>query len=102
MNARVARMRQMAEQERRTGKLEPHLLYFMDTEKPAGQKFLGACIVEAYGLVTAIEKAHALGINPGGAVVDYETSVHDPALYNRLITSDDEMALLGFTRKVQS
>jgi len=30
--------------------------------------FLGGCIVEAHGIITAIKRAHQLGIDPGGEV----------------------------------
>lgn len=43
-------------------------LSFCDPARPAGQQFLGACIVEAVDEITAVKVAHALGINPGGEV----------------------------------
>jgi hypothetical protein len=92
---RNARMKQMIEHERRTGMLEPRLVYFTDPHAPAGQRFLGACIVMAPGFITAIERAHQLGINPGGAVLHYDAPDHDPAMRDRLITSDEEMARNG-------
>jgi hypothetical protein len=96
---RNARIKQMIEHERGTGTLAPLLLYFQDPDAPAGRRFLGACIVEAYGVVTAVQKAHRLGVNPGGAVVVYDAPAHDVSVRDRLITSDEEMAQLGFTRK---
>ena len=96
---RNARMKQMIEHERRTGTLEPRLLYFTDPDAPAGQRFLGACIVMAPGFITAIQRAHQLGINPGGAVLHYDAPDHDPAIRDRLITSDEEMAALGYRRR---
>ena len=94
-----ARIKQMIEHECGTGTLEPLLLYFQGPDAPAGGRFLGACIVEAYGVITAVQKAHRLGINPGGAVVVYDAPAHDPCVRDRLITSDEEMAQLGFRRK---
>jgi len=96
---RMARMRKLMAQERKTGVLEPWFLYFTDPDAPAGQRFLGACIVEARGLITAVDRAHKLGINPGGQVLAYDTPEHDPSLRNRLITDDTEMATLGYKRK---
>ncbi len=96
---RNARMKQMIEHERRTGTLEPRLLYFTDPDAPAGQRFLGACIVMAPGFITAIQRAHQLGINPGGAVLHYDAPDHDPAIRDRLITRDEEMAALGYRRR---
>jgi len=95
----LANMAEKMELEQLTGKLEPWFLYFTDPEKPAGQKFLGACIVEARGFISAIDCAHQLGINPGGAVVAYDTPKHDLSFLNRLITSDAEMAQLGYMRR---
>jgi hypothetical protein len=82
-----------------TGTLEPVFLYFMDPEKPVGQKFLGACIVVAHGFITAIDRAHQLGINPGGAVLHFDTPPHDESMRDRLITSDEDMAALGYRRR---
>jgi hypothetical protein len=98
----IKRMAWLADQERRSGTLEPYFLYFTDPEKPAGQRFLGACIVEAHGLITAVQRAHQLGINPGGAVIPYDTPPHDLDMRDRLITSEEEMAALGYNRRVQS
>jgi hypothetical protein len=96
---RIARMNAKVAEERASGKVEPWFLYFTDPEKPAGQRFLGACIIEAPGFVSAIDRAHQLGINPGGAVVAYDTPKHDVSFRNRLITSDAEMAQLGYMRR---
>ena len=97
---RNARMAQMIEHERRTGTLEPRLLYFTDPDAPVGQRFLGACIVMAPGFITAIQRAHQLGINPGGAVLHYDAPEHDPTMRDRLIISDEEMAALGYRRRI--
>ena len=96
---RIARMNAKIAEEQADGKVEPWFLYFTDLEKPTGQRFLGACIVDAPGFVSAIDRAHELGINPGGAVVAYDTPKHDPSLRDRLITSDSEMAELGYMRR---
>jgi hypothetical protein len=93
----IAQMKMEAEE--LTGTLEPTFLYFTDPKKPAGQRFLGACIVMAHGFLSAVSEAHRLGINPGGAVLNYDCPPHDESLRNRLITSDDEMAALGYRRK---
>jgi hypothetical protein len=46
-------------------------LSFCDPGRPVGQKFLGACIVPASGMVGAIRVAHEQGCNPGGEVVGH-------------------------------
>lgn len=46
-------------------------LSFVDDERPAGQQFLGACLVPASEIVEAVKVAHALGCNPGGEVVGH-------------------------------
>jgi hypothetical protein len=96
---RIVRMNAKMAEEQASGKVEPWFLYFTDLEKSAGQRFLGACIVEAPGFVSVIDRAHQLGINPGGAVVAYDTPKHDLSFRNRLITSDAEMAQLGYVRR---
>ena len=77
--------------------------YFTDPDRPAGKRFLGACLVWAHGVLTAVTEAHRLGINPGGAVLcDDAPAGHDPTLRNRLITDDAEMEQLGFKRRTAS
>ena len=44
-------------------------LSFADGERPAGQQFLGACLVTGSDVVSGACEAHRLGINPGGEVV---------------------------------
>ena len=43
-------------------------LSFCDTDRPKGSQFVGACIVEAYDMGSAVMRAHVLGCNPGGDV----------------------------------
>jgi len=87
------------ETEELTNKLDWQFLYFSDPAKPAGQKFLGAVIVEAHGFLTAIRRAHQLGINPGGAVYHFDAPAHDPSMRNRLIIDDETMEKLGYKRR---
>lgn len=49
-----------------------HWLSFADPDRPEGDQFLGVCIVKARGFLLAVEKARALGINPGGEVQGIE------------------------------
>ena len=52
--------------------------------------FLGGCYVTAYGPITAIEKAHALGINPGGeAMVFLEEDSIPYHKMNRLLSREE-------------
>ena len=46
-------------------------LSFADPNKPRGTQFLGASIVLASGFLEAVQKAHALGINPVGEIRGY-------------------------------
>ena len=46
-----------------------YYLSFCDPDKPRGEQFLGACIVPASDIVTAVRVAHLLGCNPGGEVL---------------------------------
>jgi len=43
-------------------------LSFADGTLPRGSQFLGGVLIEAESFVDAIERSHALGINPGGEV----------------------------------
>lgn len=43
-------------------------LSFVDNSRPEGDKFIGACIVKAHGVITAAKEAHAQKCNPGGEV----------------------------------
>lgn len=52
----------------RVGERRLWWLSFVDTERPAGDKFLGACQVWADCGHNAIRWAHRLGCNPGGEV----------------------------------
>lgn len=66
----------MQERQRRALVLEaeerkgPLGLWYLSFASEEG--FLGGCVVEAYGINTAITKAHELGINPGGEVMSME------------------------------
>ena len=46
-------------------------LSFADDSRPAGQRFLGACLVQAVDIVDACKQAHRHGINPGGQVLGH-------------------------------
>ena len=43
-------------------------LSFCDATRPQGQQFLGVIITRAADHLSAIQKTHKLGINPGGEV----------------------------------
>ncbi len=47
---------------------------FCDPERQDGQQFLGVCIIEAPDLIQAMQKAWALGINPGGEIKALQVS----------------------------
>lgn len=60
--------------------------------------FLGACIVVGYGVITAIQRAHELGINPGGNVACVAIDDKDVGRFtydqcNRLLTKAEALAL---------
>jgi hypothetical protein len=59
----------MLNQERLRGTKGWWYLSFVDVERGG---FLGACIVEAFGVATALEEANRLGINPGGEVASVQ------------------------------
>lgn len=67
-------------------------LSFVDPEKPYGQRFLGVAIVQGYGVASAANRAHELGVNPGGEVKAVELTGDDiPAreFRNRLLDIDE-------------
>lgn len=70
---------------------------FCDTDKPAGQEFLGVIVVEDLGPMHAISKAHELGINPGGQVmiVPVQPSSIKPEHLNRLLAME-ELLEMGY------
>ena len=78
-------------------------LSFCDVDKPEGQQFLGACLIQvseadamdalvdillrfphaqegAEWLGAAVKKAHRLGCNPGGEVASMEVELDNPNL----------------------
>lgn len=59
---RRARIAAMIADEEKNGAFGWHYLSF------ASETFLGAVIVKAFGMTTAIRRSHELGINPGGSV----------------------------------
>jgi hypothetical protein len=66
---RAGRHWDILEAERISGKLGWWWLSFADAGLPKGSQFLGCCIVEGYGIITAVQRAHELGIDPGGGVM---------------------------------
>jgi len=45
---------------------------FCDVDRPAGQKFLGATVIEAADVKAAVTRSHRIGVNPGGEVAIWE------------------------------
>lgn len=52
-------------------------LSFVDPEKPKAEQFIGVIITMAYGIISAVDKTHGLGINPGGEVLGCETDQNE-------------------------
>ena len=69
-------------------------LSFCDPALPQGKRFLGACLVEGNDLIEAAQRAHFLGINPGGEVMGaaFDSSV-EPLIRdhwkNRLLKKEE-------------
>lgn len=63
-------------------------LSFCDPEKPSGEQFKGVIISRTLGMMHALERANALGINPGGEVVCLEIEGNDihPDHFDVLLT----------------
>lgn len=83
-----------------------YYMSFTDAELPEGSRFLGACIVEAADLPTAITKTHVLGINPGGdiLVVDIPDPTTCPVpiavVENRLLSVKELEKFMGPVRRI--
>lgn len=64
-------------------------LSFVDGDRPKGEQFLGACMVQGRGITTAISRSWDLGCNPGGEVafveIPADRTIPD-AWANRLLT----------------
>jgi hypothetical protein len=81
-----------AEREEAAKELGSWWLSFVDPERPDGQRFLGAAIVEGYGAASASIRAHELRVNPGGSVQAVELKgdgVPPPGLRNRLLSMNE-------------
>jgi len=69
-HARVERQGgEHAGEEMLTGDFRWWWLSFADERRPEGQQFLGACMVQAWGMGTAVAEAHRRKLNPGGEVI---------------------------------
>lgn len=53
-------------------------LSFCDERRPKGEQFLGACMVRAWGIGTAVAEANRYKINPGGEVQGLSIPVDVP------------------------
>lgn len=69
-------------------------LSFANPSAARGRQFRGVCVVRGSDLVTAAERAHVLGINPGGQIRGHAlTNNREPpeALREKLVTNRDEL-----------
>lgn len=64
--------------------------------------FLGACIVQARGMTSAIQVAHALGINPGGEVGAMHVPDPGPFPTNQLLSRAELEAIENAARSAAS
>lgn len=67
---------------------------FCDPDKEKGQQFLGVIITKALGFAHAVDKSWALGINPGGEIMAYETDPTgiNPDHFDKLLSRDELIA----------
>lgn len=73
-------------------------LSFADGEKPKGEQFLGACLVQGATLPDAIKEAWRLKINPGGEVMSGELGgypVDVPEKWANRLLSHEDMVKMG-------
>jgi hypothetical protein len=69
-------------------------LSFADNEKPEGEQFLGAVVVDDNGgdFVGAIDNAHRLGLNPGGEALGMPTPEEPkPEWINRFMKTKEDV-----------
>lgn len=85
------RVADQVKQEMSTNPLTWWWLSFASPDRPKGDQFLGACIVQAYGVVTASLQAHANKCNPGGQIqaTPFPPRVDPDVWANRLLTRDE-------------
>jgi hypothetical protein len=70
---------------------ELHWLSFVDDTTG---KNLGVAIVEAEDIISAVIKAHILGINPGGQVADFQINAPIEEKYlNRLLSKEEALQI---------
>ena len=75
----------MFEQERKMSE-QWYWLSYCDPAKPAGEQFLGVCVVKARGPLTAVLECNRLKINPKGDVQATPVGQHDPGGFaNKLL-----------------
>ena len=73
-----------------------HWLSFCDDDKPKGQQFLGVAIVRGRDFLIAVERAHMLGINPGGQVMGMPIPDEvAPDIVDRMLSRREVIALGG-------
>lgn len=68
MNEFQERVFSQVQAEQQSNPLTWWWLSFVDPDRPEGDKFVGACIVQGWGVVSASMEAHARKCNPGGQV----------------------------------
>jgi hypothetical protein len=73
----------------------PHWwLSFCHGDRPKGDQFVGACIVEGQDIAAAVGEAWRLGCNPGGQVLAVQLPWRTiPSLVGRLIGKEEATAL---------
>ena len=69
------------------------------------EKFLGAVIIQAPGIATAILRCHQLGINPGGQALAVSLDpdlLPPPEARERLLTKEEVIRYMGPVHRVDS
>jgi hypothetical protein len=61
-----------------TGQVDLWTLSFTDPKRSKGSQWVGTIMVEAFGLVDALTRVNALGLNPGGAVMGMGVPLERP------------------------
>lgn len=67
-------------------------LSFADPNRPEGEQYLGAVIIDAPDFLTAVKLTHWMQINPGGEVVEFGC---DPAKLEERVSASHRGRLLS-------
>jgi hypothetical protein len=93
---RLARIAEVHAQEMQT----PAAWYWLSFADETG--FLGAAMVRAHGITTAVVEAKRLGIHPGGSVLCHPIDEPPETLKNVLLTKEQAYAAIETMKRMRT